>query len=1062
MRCLDDVQVLDYVERRLPEAELTEVRDHLDACGDCLNLVSQLSQPATGTALDGLVLGRTISSGGMGVIVEAYDAKLERRIAVKLPRTDEPTARRRFEREVRITARLQHPAIVPVYAAGTLDDGEPYYAMRLVDGDTLDAAITRSRTAADRLALVRVVTTVAGAIAYAHSQSIIHRDIKPANVLVGRFGEVVLIDWGLARSTRTAPHADDGELADGSPGPAAASVAGDGETETVGGAVLGTPAYMAPEQARGEPIDERADIYALGALLYHVLSGRPPGRGAPADLVADGDLPRDLIAIVTGAMAPDPAERYATAGELAVDLERFQAGRLVGAHDYSLGQLVRRWLRKHRTAVIVAAVLAVVVAVTAVVASRRIDTAEDTATAQRAASDDLVGYMLADLQTRLTDVGRLDVLAGIGANIDAYYVALGGSPARLSAIDRARWSRALDILGDVAEQAGALAKAKALFERALALRQELAASGERRSETLALLATSQSKLGGVQRATGETAAAAASYEAARRGFAELVVLEPTRREHRRQEGLALANLGGVELERFAAPAARERFTAALAIGDELVAADPGKTSYVLLKLAALRGLVDVTQYTGDLEAASVRASEALAIAERLAVDDPGPDAQRSLGTTLQRQADVRSKQGDRAGALAAHRRAAEVFERASERDPSNAVMRSSLALAINRVGGVERALGHRAEAEAAFERARALRQALVDLEPNNLIWLRDLGDSHDRLGALLLDLGRLDDADRHFAAGIAITEQLIASEPNPRYRDDLRVGFGKRAMVARARGDSDAALGWYRKRLEVAQANSLADPSNHGLAYSLSVAYDDVSTILMDRNDPAGARDAAAKSLAILERLVAGSPTHVKWRRALATALESLATSQDEATDARVWIAKAIPHRRELVGIDRDDTELQIDLVLALSLEARIARAMDDYTPASASATEALALLEPLIARDPANLIWASYRAQAHEVSGDIAADQGHADEAARRYRAAIDAIAPFLDDKLDDAHIAGEIAESKWKLSKVVGKAERTRLIGEAIALLEALARAKRLSPAYAAKLAEMKAEAP
>lgn len=297
MRCLDDAEVLDYVEQRLAEASIAEIREHLDACSDCLGLVGQLAEPAPRGDSAGLTLGRTISSGGMGVIVEAVDT-LERRIAIKLPRSSDPAVRRRFDREVKITAQLQHPAIVPVYAAGTFDDGEPYYAMRLVDGVSLDIAIRRTTSLAERLALIRVVTVAASALAYAHSEAIIHRDVKPSNILVGKFGEVVVIDWGLARSLSDAAPADTDDLAIGSPRT---------EGATAAGTVLGTPAYMPPEQARGELLDERADVYALGAALYHVLRGQPPGANAAADLAtAEPGLPRDLLAIVSRAMARDP------------------------------------------------------------------------------------------------------------------------------------------------------------------------------------------------------------------------------------------------------------------------------------------------------------------------------------------------------------------------------------------------------------------------------------------------------------------------------------------------------------------------------------------------------------------------------------------------------------------------------------------------------------------------------------------------------------------------------------------------------------------------------------
>jgi serine/threonine protein kinase len=169
--------------------------------------------------------------GGLGRIVRARDRRLDRLVAIKELTRQGPSARARFEREARITARLAHPAIVPIYEAGRWPSGEPFYAMKLLTGRTLREVIDDARDLDARLGLLPHVLAVAQAVAYAHSQRVIHRDLKPANVLVGAFGETVVIDWGLAREL-DAP---------------------DGET----GGVMGTPAYMPPEQAAGASVDER-------------------------------------------------------------------------------------------------------------------------------------------------------------------------------------------------------------------------------------------------------------------------------------------------------------------------------------------------------------------------------------------------------------------------------------------------------------------------------------------------------------------------------------------------------------------------------------------------------------------------------------------------------------------------------------------------------------------------------------------------------------------------------------------------------------------------------------
>jgi serine/threonine protein kinase len=303
--------------------------------------------------------------GGMGRILLARDRRLGRTVALKeLHAEAGPGAPRRFVREALVTARLQHPAIVPVYEAGRWPDGRPFYAMKLVEGRSLEALLREATSLASRLALLPHLIAVAEAVAYAHGQRVVHRDLKPANVLVGPFGETVVVDWGLARELGAGVAIEREEDR-----AAGAEAAGAGQTVT--GTVLGTPHYMPPEQARGLPVDERADVHALGAMLYFLLAGAPPHAGKSAGealaAAAEGSIeplerrepeaPPDLVAIVGKAMAPSPSDRYPTARELAADLVRFQTGQLVSAYRYSTRERLRRFVRRHRAAVLVSTVL---------------------------------------------------------------------------------------------------------------------------------------------------------------------------------------------------------------------------------------------------------------------------------------------------------------------------------------------------------------------------------------------------------------------------------------------------------------------------------------------------------------------------------------------------------------------------------------------------------------------------------------------------------------------------------------------------------------------------------
>jgi serine/threonine protein kinase len=300
---------------------------------------------------DRYVMEREIAQGGMGRVFVGHDRRLGREVAVKVLLDGDPIAARRFEREARVAARLQHPGIVTVYDAGFWPTGEPYLVMKHVLGQSLDRVITDAESLDDRLALLPHLIAVADALAYAHDQGIVHRDLKPSNVVVGAFGETVVIDWGLAKDLR-AGEADE-------PRPDRAPAASD---LTVDGAVLGTPDYMAPEQAAGGPVDVRADVYALGAMLYQSLTGTPPERQrapAAALLALEPRAPADLVAIAAKALASDPQQRYPSAFDLAEDLKRFQTGQLVAAHRYSVAARVRRFAVRH-PAVTLAGLVAVV------------------------------------------------------------------------------------------------------------------------------------------------------------------------------------------------------------------------------------------------------------------------------------------------------------------------------------------------------------------------------------------------------------------------------------------------------------------------------------------------------------------------------------------------------------------------------------------------------------------------------------------------------------------------------------------------------------------------------
>jgi eukaryotic-like serine/threonine-protein kinase len=282
---------------------------------------------------------RLIGRGGMGSVYAAHDDRLGRDVAIKVASTPAPASDldARLRREAAILARLEHPGVVPVHDAGVLDDGRWFYVMKLVGGETLDRHADRLDNESARLSLYeRIVDTVA----FAHAAGVVHRDLKPSNIMVGRFGEVFVLDWGVARVL--------GEPA-GNGGAAPASAASKPVTEY--GVRVGTPGFMAPEQAAetGGTPEPPADVHALGALLLWLLTGELPASGVQRRIRG---VSRRLAAIVHRCLEADPEARYPDAAALADDIARYRAGLAVAALPETWFDRAARHAATHRTLIL--------------------------------------------------------------------------------------------------------------------------------------------------------------------------------------------------------------------------------------------------------------------------------------------------------------------------------------------------------------------------------------------------------------------------------------------------------------------------------------------------------------------------------------------------------------------------------------------------------------------------------------------------------------------------------------------------------------------------------------
>jgi len=265
---------------------------------------------------------KELGRGGMGTVYLAEDRELNRLVAIKVLNTPDVTEdlRNRMVREAQIIARLEHPGIVPVHDVGTLPDGRIFYAMKFVRGSRLDEYAAQNVSIGDRL---RKFQAVCDAVAFAHAHGVIHRDLKPQNIMIGSFGEVLVLDWGVAKILATDDTDESVESVDG--------------FNTSAGTVIGTRDYMSPEQARGEinHLDQRADVYSLGAVLHFLLKDQlKAGKAAKA--------------ICSKARAHAREDRYASASELSADIGRLLDAEPVSAYQESVIEKVSRWVSKNR------------------------------------------------------------------------------------------------------------------------------------------------------------------------------------------------------------------------------------------------------------------------------------------------------------------------------------------------------------------------------------------------------------------------------------------------------------------------------------------------------------------------------------------------------------------------------------------------------------------------------------------------------------------------------------------------------------------------------------------
>ncbi len=920
-----------------------------------------LGAPTTGTAAPLPIVLAThyklegeIARGGMGRIVAAEDQRLGRPVALKELLEPAGDSLGRFQREALITARLQHPGIVPVYEAGRWPSGEPFFAMKLVSGRPLDQVIAAAKTLADRLALLPRIAAATDAIAYAHNRRVVHRDLKPANVLIGEFGETVVIDWGLAKDLDDRDSPDSGTRV---PRPTsqkpASSLSTGSATLTVVGSVMGTPAYMAPEQARGEPVDQRADVFALGAMLYHLLAGVPPYNARTAtDVIAAAALarvvplaerergaPRDLVAIVERAMAPELADRYPHAGELADELRRFLTGQLVSAHRYTTAQRLTRFVKKHRAAVTIASVAVITIAVGGSLAVRQIveqrdaaQRARQIADTRRVAAETLIDKMLSDVKDRLIQIGRLDLLANLGGQIRDYYATLETIPGGMPSGDVDRMATAVELIGRAERDSGDTERALATWSAARTQIAGLVGSdtSEQTRGTRAMIARLDYQIGTIYQARGKTAAAIAAYTKSKAEFESLLTEAPTTRE-------------------------------------------------VLLHAADNHDrLGDLFRNDGKIDEAFDEYSEGKTKRERTSA----PASKRpwdevlALSTSHLKLGSVYQARGDSTTALAEYRAALRLREGVLETQPDNVEVQERVLDVQDTLAELQRKIGELRSAIETYQRSLPVLDGMIRRDPTNMAWKRHRANLVADLGFALLDSGDFKGGLAQLEVATTSQRELVARDPkNTSWQVDLsrshtRAGDGHLYL-----GAPDAAIAKYEAGLELRRMLSELQPSSAPYRRAVGFSYAKLGNAYAVKRDLARAIASHEQALALRLELVAGSPTQSGYKNELASTevtLGKLVSARDP--NGVALIASGVQRARALAAADPITNEWKETVVQGL-LATGQATPIDREARRVALA-EARTISAAAAERAPQNVKWPEYLAESHVALAALTADR--------------------------------------------------------------------------------------
>lgn len=831
---------------------------------------------------------RLYAKGGLGLVSVAEDSELQREVALKeiqASRADDAGCRERFLSEAEITARLEHPGVVPVYGLGQYADGRPYYAMRLIRGKSLREAIAAYYTGAGKgdlqqasrelefRGLLGRYIAVCNTVEYAHSRKILHRDLKPANIMLGDYGETLVVDWGLAAGFDRS---------------AAAGRANAAVNET--GLAIGTPQYMSPEQAAGrsQELGPATDIYSLGATLYELLTGsllfdtsnfeellRRIGVGQfPPPRVRRPSCPRALEAVCLKAMSLKPHDRYVAAKDLARDVENWLADEPVSVYRETWSQRAARWMRRHRAATQATAVALVMIATVAIIATLVINGARRREAAARVEATQRSQQAREVIDTLLTNVGAAlenypgmqDARRRLLQRAADDYLKLTDSTSPDPEL-RAEAARAFSRLGDVRAVLNQFAEADAAYRSSASLWTELRRTLPRRREFQVEFANSLTRRAMLLASHGGGSDAEAAFQESLHVLTPLVSDHPDDLDAADALGTVLVNLGRWASDAGRPTEAEDSLRRAVSVFEDLARHAQVQPRQRFALAAARNALGRFLVARGREQDAIPFFRQAEDVYQLLAAEHPDEAEYLSARAATRLHLAAAFRDGSRPVAEAAmYRQSLDDFAALLAAVPDVPRYRENLAVTQTNLGQTLHSMGQNRAAYDELQKSLLQLDELAAEYPAVPSYLEGAATTRITLASVLRELARFDQAEEAVRRGVNECNELVQALPDvPRYRAGLGVALAHRARIdIRMSALADADHEFERAVSELKQAIG-AVPQDPHFRESLANVLAQRAWLRRQTGDSGGCRDSQRHALELFDRLIDDFPTTARF-----------------------------------------------------------------------------------------------------------------------------------------------------------------------------------------------------